>query len=350
MSDEHDSGKKAVIAAAAIVVPVMLFLLPMLAIGVLLGTQNNQSQGGGAVTNVPEAYRADVSRAGGVCTTITAPLIASQINAESGWNPTASSGAGAQGIAQFMPGTWKTAGRDGDGDGKADVWNAHDAIWSQGNYMCGLAGQVAGLLKSGKIKGDTVQLALAAYNAGIGAVISAGGLPGIPETVNYVGAIIAKMPYYTDTSSSGTGAGTVGTLTPKLVMRDATHVNVEATGTDQSSSSYAKFQCTWWAFIRRRQIGKPVSDHMGNGGEWDSTARSLGMSVSLDTRPGDAITFHPGVHGSSPVYGHVAIVEQVNDDGSILISQSGTGWMAVVTETISKPALSAMGNGIAFIH
>ena len=49
-------------------------------------------------------------------------------------------------------------------------------------------------------------------------------------------------------------------------------------------------------------------------------------------------------------YGHVAVVEQVNSDGSILISQSGTGWMAVVTETISAADLKAMGGGISFIH
>jgi surface antigen len=67
-------------------------------------------------------------------------------------------------------------------------------------------------------------------------------------------------------------------------------------------------------------------------------------------RPGDAISFHPGVHGSDPLYGHVAIVEEVKPDGSIVISQSGTGWMAVVVETISKQKLDAMGSGVDFIH
>lgn len=348
MSDGN-GGRNTAVAAGALALPVVLFLLPMLAIGLLLGSSNDQSQGG-AITNVPEAYRADVSKAGGICKAITAPLIASQINAESGWNPKATSGAGAQGIAQFMPSTWAAAGKDGDGDGKADVWNAHDAIWSQGNYMCSLAGQVETLMKGGGVQGDVVRLALAAYNAGIAAVSAAKGLPNIPETVNYVQTIIAKIPFYTGDTAPGAGAGAAGSLNPKLVMRDASHVNVEATGTDQSSASYDKFQCTWWAFIRRRQIGRPVGTHMGNGGEWDGSARQLGLNVDLDPRAGDAIVFHPGVHGSSPVYGHVAIVEQVHDDGSILISQSGTGWMAVVTETLSKPALSAMGNGIAFIH
>ena len=56
------------------------------------------------------------------------------------------------------------------------------------------------------------------------------------------------------------------------------------------------------------------------------------------------------MHGSSGYYGHVAVVEQVNSDGSILISQSGKGWMAVVTETISASDLKAMGGGVSFIH
>ena len=291
-------------------------------------------------------------RAGSICQVVTPSIIAAQIDQESNWNPNAGSSAGAQGIAQFMPSTWASAGKDGDGDGKADIWNPHDAIWSQGNYMCGLASQVETAKKSGKLTGDTLQLTLAAYNAGLGSVLKYGGIPPFTETTNYVKRIVdlARTKY---TSSGGTGDSgpTVGALSPKLVMSDSWHVNIEAMGLHYTRfPDYDTYQCTWWAAMRRNQIGKPVDAHMGNGGQWNDTAARLGYKVGRSPKPGDVICFEPGVHGSSGYYGHVAVVEQVNSDGSILISQSGKGWMAVVTETISASDLKAMGGGVSFIH
>jgi len=44
-------------------------------------------------------------------------------------------GSGAQGPMQFMPGTWRAYGVDGDGDGVADINNAIDAIYGAANYL-----------------------------------------------------------------------------------------------------------------------------------------------------------------------------------------------------------------------
>lgn len=44
--------------------------------------------------------------------------------------------AGAMGPMQFLAGTWAAYGRDGDGDGHADVYNATDAVWGAANYLC----------------------------------------------------------------------------------------------------------------------------------------------------------------------------------------------------------------------
>lgn len=44
--------------------------------------------------------------------------------------------AGAMGPMQFLTGTWAAYGRDGDGDGRADVYNPIDAIWGAANYLC----------------------------------------------------------------------------------------------------------------------------------------------------------------------------------------------------------------------
>jgi hypothetical protein len=43
--------------------------------------------------------------------------------------------AGAQGSAQFLPGTWARYGVDGDGDGDRDVWDPVDAIFGMANYL-----------------------------------------------------------------------------------------------------------------------------------------------------------------------------------------------------------------------
>jgi hypothetical protein len=65
------------------------------------------------------------------------------------------SSAGAQGLMQFMPATWRSMGVDGDGDGRADIHNDADSVHSAANY----------LTKSGITAGAAgVRRALFAYN------------------------------------------------------------------------------------------------------------------------------------------------------------------------------------------
>jgi soluble lytic murein transglycosylase-like protein len=47
----------------------------------------------------------------------------------------ATSSAGAQGLMQFMPATWRQYGVDGNGDGRADILNDADSIMSAANYL-----------------------------------------------------------------------------------------------------------------------------------------------------------------------------------------------------------------------
>jgi soluble lytic murein transglycosylase-like protein len=106
---------------------------------------------------------------------VSATLLAAQIYAESAFNPFARSKAGALGIAQFMPGTADAMGLD-------DPFNAEHAIDAQAHLMRDL------LRRFG-----SVPLALAAYNAGPGAVAACGCIPDIPETRGYVARILGLM-------------------------------------------------------------------------------------------------------------------------------------------------------------
>jgi soluble lytic murein transglycosylase-like protein len=102
-------------------------------------------------------------------------LLAGLIKQESGFNPNAGSPAGAQGLCQLMPGTARGLG----------VTDLHDPVQS----IEGGAKYLAQQLKS--FNGDVAR-ALAAYNAGPGAVQRYGGVPPYAETQNYVRAVQAN--------------------------------------------------------------------------------------------------------------------------------------------------------------
>lgn len=118
------------------------------------------------------------------CSDLPVSILAAQIRTESGFNRyavgPAVSGGNARGMAQFMPGTWRAHGIDGDGDGVADPFNPADAIHSAARYDCTLRSGIVGM------PGDTTALMLAAYNAGPGNVKKYGGVPPFAETQNYI--------------------------------------------------------------------------------------------------------------------------------------------------------------------
>jgi cell wall-associated NlpC family hydrolase len=174
--------------------------------GLALGTGLLGAVGLGALTppvaaslapaTVPVAYAGLVADYGSACASLSAPLFAAQLDAESGFRPNAVSPKGAQGIAQFMPTTWAVWGIDADGDGHADPFDPTDAIASAARYDCSLARDVH------TVPGDATANMLAAYNAGPYAVIRAGGLPPYPQTRVYVKRILALEPTFAVTSTT----------------------------------------------------------------------------------------------------------------------------------------------------
>jgi cell wall-associated NlpC family hydrolase len=191
-------GGTAAAAAALLALLVALPLITVLAAGTVATSQPAGEGGVGLSGQVPAEYAPLIEEAGTRCPDrgITAPVLAAQIDAESGWQPNAISPAGAQGLAQFMPGTWASWGTDYSGDGVADAFTAADAIGSQAEFMCYLAGWAASQRQLGLITGDPLDLTLAAYNAGPGNVSTYGGVPPFAETQGYITRIRGLIPAY----------------------------------------------------------------------------------------------------------------------------------------------------------
>ncbi len=82
--------------------------------------------------------------------------------------------------------------------------------------------------------------------------------------------------------------------------------------------------CTWYAFERRKQLGKPVGNGWGNASNWAAQARSAGYSVNNSPSVGAIIQAHAWTNNAWGM-GHVGVVERINPDGSILISEMNFG-------------------------
>jgi soluble lytic murein transglycosylase-like protein len=130
--------------------------------------------GGSALSGVPYA---NLFQQAGARYGVDPAVLAAVASQESGFNAGAVSKAGAVGLMQFMPSTAQGLG--------VNPLDPSSAINGAAKYLSGLQGQFGSL-----------PLALAAYNAGPGAVSRYGGIPPYAETQNYVRAVTSKAEAY----------------------------------------------------------------------------------------------------------------------------------------------------------
>ncbi|WP_052692325.1 transglycosylase family protein [Gordonia sihwensis] len=276
--------------------------------------------------SVPERFVKWIELAGQICEGMTAPLLAAQIEQESGFNEQATSGTGAMGSSQFMPGTWPTWGKKVDDNGKpigpggsGDPRSAADATMAQGHMMCNDYDAIVKLISEGKVKGDPVALTLAAYNAGLGAVISAGGMPSggdySTQTQPYAEKIMARAKEFDGGGGNltggngGTGAG------------DGKYKEIVAVAMAQRGKPYVwgargpdSFDCSGlMQYAYKKATGVDI-------GGWTGAQYPNGIKISQQqAKPGDLVFSAIGEQGGAP--GHVAMY--IGDGKVVEAQQAG---------------------------
>ncbi len=119
-------------------------------------------------------------------------LLHGLIQQESGFDPSATSSAGASGLTQLMPGTASSLG-------VANPLNPAESIEGGARYLSELMTQFGGNSED----------ALAAYNAGPGAVQQYGGVPPYAETQSYVANVLANAQAYSQSHPASAAGGSL---------------------------------------------------------------------------------------------------------------------------------------------
>lgn len=110
-----------------------------------------------------------------------------------------------------------------------------------------------------------------------------------------------------------------------------------------AGNRYAYGNCTWYAYERRMQLGRPVGSFWGNASTWALNARAAGFRVDNVPEVGAVAQWNAGAGGSG-FAGHVGIVESVNGNGTITISEMNNaeygGFNIVNSRTINPESVS----------
>lgn len=105
---------------------------------------------------------------------------------------------------------------------------------------------------------------------------------------------------------------------------------------------YAAGNCTWYAYERRLQLGRPIGSFWGNANTWHTSARAAGFLVNNTPVPGAIIQNTWGGYG----YGHVGIVERVDGHNIYVSDMNYAGYNVISSRTIP---LAEVGR-YSFIH
>lgn len=315
--------------------------------------RNESSRVGGKIPNGWEQDVVWASKVSGVPTS----WIAAQIEAESGWDPTLGANhAGASGLTQFIPSTWAVYGHG------ASPNDPVAAIRAMGEYLRDLRAQLKPVIDAHPDM--AVELIMAGYNAGPGAVQNYGGVPPYSETQTYLSRIRGLAGIYSKTYGAEVGGKSDGSVEKGEVpyTDDTANVSGGTAGSSTNCSSqnysggkvtgkddypwrgYAEgpnsitgmyfVNCTDFSLWRlNQQVGATDPQHpkftngnfasvpLGNGGDWATAWRAKGWPADNTPEVGAMAHFAPGAVGASQQYGHIAVVLEVHDNGTVTIEE-----------------------------
>ncbi len=167
-------------------------------------------------------------------------------------------------------------------------------------------------------KGDSLAGIAKAYRASKSRIVAFNDLelsgikPG--KTIIIPGGILpeAKRPGFSNGSSSGGASGGIYSGFDAQLARAS------------AGNRYAFGNCTWYAYERRMQLGRPIGSFWGNAATWAMYARAAGYTVNHTPAVG-AIAQWNAFAADTGYAGHVGIVESVNANGTITISEMNNG-------------------------
>ncbi|MFZ2560293.1 MAG: CHAP domain-containing protein [Candidatus Nanoperiomorbaceae bacterium] len=183
------------------------------------------------------------------------------------------------------------------------------------------------------VNGDTLPAIAAKYNSNVDNIVAINNLAN--QNVSAGTRLLLPDGVAPANPTPTTAAAATGNGNGEEVAGGGVTSSAPGTGGSvaQPGNSYYFGECTWYAYNRRVALGLPVGSFWGNANTWAIGAARSGLTVNHTPSAGAIIQTTAGY------YGHVGIVESVNPNGSITISEMNyQGWDKVDTRTISNPS------------
>lgn len=168
----------------------------------------------------------------------------------------------------------------------------------------------------------------------------------VPASEGHGGfSLFAPIFNIVHTQSSNTGLISAQAATATVVTQDGRDIGTDSNTLagaglptpppNIASAGYDHFtygQCTYWAAMRYQALTGYWVPWMGNANQWVAGAYNYGWTVSTVPHLHAIIVLMGGVQGASTMYGHVAVVEQIQGNGYVLTSNwNWNGYWAATT-------------------